>query len=340
MDKALITVVVPVYNTASNLLRKCIESIINQRYENIEILIVDDGSTNVETISLCHNLESEFDTIQVIHKQNGGLSSARNTGVRNAKGEYIAFVDSDDYIERDFYFNLISDIEQYNVLFAIGSIVIENSGNKKYKKDDLNGVYDHIDIMHHFLLGKWHSACTNLYHKSLFSDVLFPEKEINEDYLFNFEIIRKVKRISVNNKSYYHYIKQENSITTSHASLKHFDWIKHTNYVREELRKFPQIDFSHEADFQYLFCNIVLANKSLISISDGYTDESRQLFNIVISNLGKEKKTILKNPFFETKYRFMGLLLSFFPKFYAALILVGLIIKNGRVSICIDECSQ
>lgn len=329
MVENLISVIVPVYNTGTYLV-KCIESIISQDYDHVEVIIVDDGSTDLYTINLCDDLAKKYEVVNVVHKNNGGLSSARNYGVSIAKGNYIAFVDSDDYIEKTTYSDLMLDIQNYNVKMAIGGMVIEFK-NKTIQTCSIlnNGIYDAVTIMHYFLLGNWHSACTNLYHKSLFTDNSFPEGEINEDYLFNFNIINSIDRISVNNTPFYHYVKHEGSITTGFASLKHLDWIKHTSFVRE-IVKISKLNLEEEADFQYLFSNIVLSNKALLSIAAGCIEIPSKLYEKTACNLRREKKLLFSNKYLSFKYKFMGLMLAYFSICYKEMVIIFLKLKKWK----------
>lgn len=329
MSKDLISVIIPVYNTQNKDLGKCVQSIIEQDYRPIEIVIVDDGSTNSDTINFCDELGDRYTEVRVFHKINQGLSSARNYGVSCAKGEFISFIDSDDYIDSNAYSMLMNDIHQYNVKVALGCLVINDDYSTVHcsLKD---GVYSSKEIMRHFLLGEWHSACTNLYYKNLFISNNFPEGEINEDYIFNFSIINSVDKISVNSKPWYHYIKHPNSITTSQAKLKHLDWVNHTDFVRKTVQQKSELNLNEEADFQSLFCHIVLANKSLISISEGYVEEPQELFQIVTQRLKEEKKLLWNNPFLNKKYRMMGLALSYIPNLYSLFITTLLKLKKWK----------
>lgn len=127
-SKPLISIIIPVFNTLPYL-RKCVESILNQTYCNIEVILVDDGSTDA-CGDLCDKLAGEDTRIRVIHKKNGGSSSARNLGLLSAGGEYIGFVDSDDFVEPDMYERLLAGIKKYGVSCAqIGRNEIDEEGN-------------------------------------------------------------------------------------------------------------------------------------------------------------------------------------------------------------------
>ena len=113
----LLSVIVPVYNIKREYLERCIASICNQTYKNLEILLVDDGSTDGSG-AVCDEFAKKDERIRVFHKENGGSSSARNLGIENATGEYLGFIDSDDFIEPDMYELLAEAIQKHQVKMA------------------------------------------------------------------------------------------------------------------------------------------------------------------------------------------------------------------------------
>ena len=129
MNDFLISVIVPVYNREMYL-ERCVRSIMNQTYQNLEILLVDDGSTDGSG-EICERLAKEDKRIRVFHKENGGSSSARNLGIREAKGEYLGFIDSDDYIELDMYELLSVAVVKYKVTMAqVSRDEVDEEGNR------------------------------------------------------------------------------------------------------------------------------------------------------------------------------------------------------------------
>lgn len=111
MNKSIISVVIPIYNM-EKYLNKCIESVINQTYRNLEILLIDDGSTD-NSPGMCDEWAKKDNRIKVFHKTNGGLSDAKNYGIEHASGKFIGFVDSDDWIDKNMYYNLINGCIKY-----------------------------------------------------------------------------------------------------------------------------------------------------------------------------------------------------------------------------------
>ena len=173
MSKPLISIVVPVYNTGKYL-HKCIGSLLEQDYPGFEIVVVDDGSTDAETARILDEITANQEKIKFLRKKNGGAASARNCGVRAASGEYVCFVDSDDYIDSNALSTLYSYIEREKVQIVFARLDYENPMSKQYPESmDIDGIMSKKDALHYCMLGYWHSACTVLYKKSLFDNITF-----------------------------------------------------------------------------------------------------------------------------------------------------------------------
>lgn len=320
----LISVIVPVYNTGQYL-RRCIESIVAQDYPNLEIIIIDDGSTDSDTISLCDTIATEFDNVYSYHKTNGGQSSARNFGISLSNGKYIGFIDSDDIIESNMYSSLYNAILEQQVEVAIGGITAkENQKRIDDNTQPTTGLYNSQDLLRYFFLGYFHSSCTNLYHRDLFDTAKFPENEINEDYMLNYLIFRSLPMAYVDTNIYYHYIKRPGSITTSPVSLKFLSWLKHTSLILNDYKDTP---LHFEAEYQYIYSNIVLGNKCLLNLSRGANSDANELYELVSSNLYEYRIQIFKNKCISCKNKFCGLMLAMMPGLYRILVLLVLRLK-------------
>ncbi|MCQ2081164.1 MAG: glycosyltransferase [Lachnospiraceae bacterium] len=214
----VLSVIVPVYN-AMDCLEKCINSIRRQTMTNLEIIIVDDGSTD-NTGALCEKLAMMDKRIRVFHKENGGSSSARNVGIDNAVGEYLGFVDADDYIEPLMYERLLSAAMQTNLLMIQTSRdEINEDGTRREDvctPPEKSEIFDTLIIMRELLLHRGDcSFCTRLTHKSLFENLRFPEGELNEDFYLLVQMLPKIKKVAVLPYQDYHvfYRMQSNSRT-------------------------------------------------------------------------------------------------------------------------------
>lgn len=181
----LISIIVPVYNIKEYLPR-CVASICAQTYQNLEILLVDDGSTD-GTEKLCDSLAEKDNRIRVFHKENGGSSSARNLGIANAKGSYLGFVDSDDYIEPDMYERLMQVLTEHDARMAqIGRDEVDEAGEKLVDictPPKQLTCYNTEAFLKELLLHKGDcSFCTKLVAKELFAKEQFPIGVLNEDF--------------------------------------------------------------------------------------------------------------------------------------------------------------
>ncbi|WP_433959451.1 glycosyltransferase [Cytobacillus horneckiae] len=219
MENIKVSIVVPVYNVESELIR-CLESLVNQSIKNIEIILINDGS-NDSSPQICEVYKNKYDNISLINKTNGGLSSARNTGLKKAKGEYILFVDSDDYISVNACEQLLKNGLEDNLDIVVGNaFCIKNNINIKmcHSENSLGRVMPGSQFLKEQLVnGNMNMAsCFNLYRREflLENSLFFKEGILHEDEDWTprvFLIAEKVKYIDL---LFYYYIIRHNSITT------------------------------------------------------------------------------------------------------------------------------
>ena len=245
--KPLLTVVIPVYNV-EKYLKRCIDSILIQEWKNYEILLVDDGSTD-NSPQICEDYAKAYDIISVIHKENGGLSEARNTGISNAEGEYVYFLDSDDWIEPNTFSDLAEVIEsdQYDIIsfnqeFVKSEHDIIKSDSKRTKR--LTGKEALIDMFSYgFITG---FATDKIYRKALFTKntIQFPVGKYYEDLGTNYKLFLAAKKVYATNQKYYHYlIDNPDAITQSWNEKKlrdMFEFYKevfYSDFVRSQLNQ-------------------------------------------------------------------------------------------------------
>lgn len=209
-----VSVIVPAYNVI-DYLEKCINSIRHQTMPNLEIIIVDDGSTD-NTGALSEKLALMDKRIRVIHKENGGSSSARNAGIEIARGEYLGFVDSDDYIEPEMYQRLLGAAMQENLLMVQTSRDELNEDGTK--RDDVcippetAEIYGSEHLMRELLLHRGDSSfCTRLTHRSLFEKMRFPEGELNEDFNLLVRMLPHIKEAAILPYQDYHVVYRQGS---------------------------------------------------------------------------------------------------------------------------------
>ena len=240
----MISVIISVYNVAPYL-ERCVNSILRQSYSNLEVILVDDGSTDGSG-KLCDSLAEIDERIIVVHKKNGGNASARNAGIDIAKGEYIAFVDADDYIEHNMYEEMLKAMYNKNITIACcGIIVTSVDGKDSIHVSEERKIYSREEALLDIFLRTGNvsaTACNKLYRNSLFSSGLrYNNEVIHEDTEAMPRFLDAVDSVIVIDKAFYHYIKRNNSASTSRKfSLKGYhilDSMK--DYERMCKKKYP-----------------------------------------------------------------------------------------------------
>ena len=243
----VISVIVPVYNV-ERWLDRCVTSIVGQTYKNLEIILIDDGSTD-KSSEMCDAWSRLDDRIRVVHKANGGLSSARNEGLGIAMGARIAFVDSDDWIDSEMLATMNRWMDEQSAVDVVmcGTIKNYENGREQCIDGDLpQRVFTSDQALHNFLYrsNRMASAVWNkLFDATLFKDdegktvVLFPEGLDNEDYYLLAHIYRKMCGIYFNPRGFYHYCIRTGSITTAgmnaHSLDKGISSERYCNYLEK-----------------------------------------------------------------------------------------------------------
>lgn len=244
-----ISVIVPVYNT-QKFLEKCLESIINQTFKDIEIICINDGSTD-NSMSILNDYSEIDSRIKIINQKNAGLSCARNTGINNAKGEYIGFVDSDDWIDLDFFEKLYNAAKNYDADIASAGIKRVRSYKWKYHlKIKEEEVTENTDRK--FVLCDVPEKCyvwNKIYRLEKIKQFsLYFEAGIYfEDRCFTCEALSKLKRLVVVPDTYYNYWTNPNSIVKSKSTKKTQD-AKYTNEKMMKILKLNNINLEHYAE--------------------------------------------------------------------------------------------
>lgn len=269
----LISVVVPAFNI-DKYIGRCIKSILNQTYSNIEVIIVDDGSTD-NTVNIIDEYALKDHRVIPIHKENGGVSSARMEGIHRASGEWIGFVDGDDVIEADMYEVLMNNAIKYNadishcgyqMVFPDGHILKFHGTGKKINANTEEGLYsllkaDYVEP----------GLCNKLYKKSLFegfenSDLWDCNIKYNEDLLMNYILFKKTKKSYYEDLVLYNYILRKNSATKSSPNIKSInDPLKVITIIKNDIQDCITKDIAYERYIRILINN---------SIQDFFKEES------------------------------------------------------------------
>lgn len=245
----MISVIVPVYNV-EQYLNRCIKSIVQQSYKDLEIILVDDGSTD-SSGKLCDIWQSKDKRIKVLHKINGGLSDARNTGLEVSNGEYIGFIDSDDWIEPDMYQVMLFELQHAGADLAVTGInrVYDNGYHLSQFIHDKVKCYYADEIIKKYLDQNCFStaACDKLYKKELLENRRFPVGKLFEDAPIVYDILKSIDKIVVVGKGQYNYFQRANSICGQLFSIKKMDHYEFSKAIWLDVKaNYPQ--YSKEAD--------------------------------------------------------------------------------------------
>lgn len=245
MDNKKLTVIIPVFNT-DKYLERCLESVINQSYKNLEIIIINDGSTD-NSHSIIDRYCGNNNITYIPLKKNCGLGNARNIGLDNATGEYVAFVDSDDWVDSNFYYTLIKYIEKYSLDIAVAGIINEYDDRKAF-------TYRYKYPFNNQITGKF---ALNLLIKSTNQDIYitpivnnkvykrdiiehynlrFLNDNYNEDDIFSFQLFNVIQSVGVIKDTYYHYYQRATSITGQFKQKHIDDLIFAYKYLINELK--------------------------------------------------------------------------------------------------------
>lgn len=244
--KDKISIIVPVYNV-EEYLEKCIESLIGQTYKNLEIILVDDGSED-KSGEICDLWKDKDSRIRVIYKENGGLSDARNAGMDIATGDYIGFIDSDDYINKRMYEILLNNMNDYNSDISVCSIKKVYESNEVYNSDITNKNISIFtaeealrDLIEEGVLKQ--TVWNKLYKKSVIKDIKFEFGKIHEDEFWSYQVFGKSSKIVYTDEGMYYYLQRSGSIMDKPFSIKRLDALEarynRLNYI---IQNYPNLE--------------------------------------------------------------------------------------------------
>ncbi len=296
--------IVPIYNV-EKYVDKCIASLLNQSYQQLEIILVDDGSTD-HSGDICDRYAQKDNRVRVVHKENGGLSSARNAGLDVAEGEYILFIDGDDYLvpdSVDCLMNLQKKFEYKLDLIQFFYDEVEEDEESLFcsEREDRIEMCTDRRIMFEKLYelgGVAASACTKMYHKKLFEDLRFKEGIIHEDEYMVTDILRKVKNCLYTNRSLYRYVMRPGSIVKSDFTPKKLEVFVAIQYRRQYLKKAGYKELLEKENLRYfmslmtLYCD-AYASQSYDSCKE-IENKLKELLNATKIN-AKGKMEIFEN---------------------------------------------
>lgn len=259
-----LTVVVPVYNV-EKYLEKCVESILSQTLPVDEIILVDDGSKD-KSGEIADEYAAKYENVKVIHQKNGGLSAARNTGIDAATKEYIAFVDSDDYIDTTMYEDLMGRLKKEKADISIGGVWYEQEDGEKYSPyaPDIIGVWNKTESLIELNSFQYFnmSFCDAIFKRELFEmtgygegRLRFPVGKLCEDFYLMHRVIARTEKVTYTSTPFYHYVQRENSISrNSKVNLAPMDAsLAQLNFYR---KWFPELTYVAETACFFAYASI------------------------------------------------------------------------------------
>lgn len=275
-ERRLISVIVPVYNV-ERYLERCIESILQQTYPYIELIIVDDGSTDGSG-QICDCYKRIDDRITVFHEKHGGTSKARNIGLQHAKGEFIGFVDSDDYIANDMYETLLCGMREGIDIVCCGRRCVI-PGKKSYNAYCIGATckFSNQEAIEELLLLRRisFSVCTKLFRKELFYDIRFPVGKTCEDVPVTYNLIKKAKNVLHIGCAKYYNCYRENSRSSHAADTRWMDYVIFARDILMDVKeKYPQL--KRQAEARYLL-NALITLKGICESKKNYAKEKARL---------------------------------------------------------------
>ncbi len=313
----LLSVIVPVYNT-KEYLNRCVNSIRKQRYANLEILLIDDGSTD-QSGALCEKFALEDKRIRVFHKNNGGSSSARNMGIVQAKGEYLTFIDSDDYIEEDMYYYLMEATERRQVnISQIGRIEEDEEGNilpDVCLIPTKEILYQPAEFLEELLMYRGDSSfCTKVFQKDVFIGAQFPEGELNEDLRLMVSLLdRGIEILSIPYAGY-HVVYRQGSNTRKEGkesfSRAYLDSVHNADRILQLVQE-KYGDLLRQAERFGAYQRLLF----LLHIPISQMEKTNVDYKKVVLYIRKNRRKIRKNPYLTKKDKRYLKVLSVAPRF-------------------------
>lgn len=294
-----VSVIVPVYNVAQYI-NRCVESIQNQSYKNLEIILVDDGSTD-QSGDACDKFSANDNRIIVIHKENGGLSDARNAGIDKASGKYIAFVDGDDFLHKDFILSLITACKNNSADIAACGHTLYYSENLQFPtKANGDTVFSAEQAVKDIFTDKKTvdvMAWNKLYKASLFEGgIRYPVGKVHEDVATTYKLLSAVNNVAYVDLPFYFYVQRKDSIVNQPFNEKRLALLE----IIKEIEPFAQAHPEYHEEYRfYVFLNHLLILNAMVLSNykdKAYLEKMRATTLNIYKNLSK-------NPYIKTSHR-------------------------------------
>ena len=307
-NNSIISVIVPVYNVESYV-RKTIDSVLNQTFQNFELILVDDGSTDNSGI-ICDEYTLKDKRIKVIHQKNAGQSAARNNGFEIARGEYICFLDSDDWFSENALEVFINTIKNYDVEIVMIKLLETYSENIEYKAKDNIKLLTSNDCINSLLNDQYYlnSPCNKIYKRELIQKLKFPEGMIYEDFYIIIDRFIQIKQLAYTEKACLFYRIRNTSTTHSCFSKKNLQFIDSLEHVNNRALEI------NRKDLWYFYSNQLLGFYMEYSLKLSDSDIPNKAYYIKKYRI-KSKKLFKSLPFYKWKLnlikRFFIFIISF-----------------------------
>lgn len=317
-----LTIIVPVYNV-QDYLEKCVNSIENQTIGIDQIILVDDGATD-QSGRIADDLARQYSNIRVIHQNNGGLSAARNTGIDAAKTDYIAFIDSDDYIDPQMYETLLSNLHRADADMSICGVWREDTDgikssiyptgiHKVWNKEEALCI---LNSFTHFNMSFWNVV----FKRELFEDeeygtkgLRFPVGTNSEDFFLMHKVIARANKVAYTSDPYYHYVQRPGSISRSKSvTLERLDAAK--SQLEFYRKWFPHLQYIAETACVFAY----------MSVYSSYTRKGMEcpaeLTNEIRKITKKYLHSVLKNDYLPKMKKYQALVFNYCPPLYRCII--------------------
>ncbi|MCU6747790.1 MULTISPECIES: glycosyltransferase family 2 protein [Lachnospiraceae] len=315
---AEISVIVPVYKVEPYL-HKCVDSILEQSFSDIQVILVDDGSPD-SCGDICEEYAQKDTRVQVVHKENGGLSDARNAGIAYTEGNYVIFLDSDDYIERDMLEYLYTNIKTADADMATCGIYEVYKDRIEAQEETPGFVCTGEEAFRCILQG--HTIRGEIWNKLIkkecMEDLRFPKGRLYEDIYYTVDLMQRIKKVAVGTKPKYYYLHREDSITGRAYRPQLFDIIDgYTKNYQVVKKAFPSLE--REAQCLWIWSRFIVLDKMLLEEEYKKLDGYKELKRFIKRHLF----VIMKNPYFQKKRKLSAWILFLNIGVYRRLVFIS-----------------
>ena len=285
----IVSVIVPVYGVEPYL-QKCVDGIIGQTYTDLEIILVDDGSPD-NCPKICDDYAAKDTRIKVIHQKNAGLSGARNAGIEAARGDYITFVDSDDYIDEDYIRVMLDNLTENDcdISCVKHDVIYPNKVLKEW--NGKKTVYSPEEALESMLYQKDMdvSAWGKMYRTEMFRNIRYPVGRNFEDSATTYKLIIRSKKIVLDSRPLYHYVIREASITSGSSFSKKMELIESTREMTDDIKaRYPSLSKACERKMMHAYLSCLMQTVRSADVSE-------ETVSMLISYIRDHRKAVLKD---------------------------------------------